>query len=85
MVVAQKDEHVSILRNLRSHGMTSLTLDRHKGRSSSYDVVTPGLNYRFDEIRASLGIVQLNKLESGNEKRRYLTELYRSFFAILIY
>jgi len=63
-------------RHLRSHGMTTLTLDRHKGRAVSYDVVRPGLNYRMDEMRAALGLVQLEKLEAANEERRRLTLLY---------
>lgn len=68
------------IRYLRSHGMTSLTLDRHKGRAISYDVAIPGLNYRMDEIRAALGIVQLSKLLEGNRKRKFLTERYRKNF-----
>ncbi len=60
----------------RSHGMSALTLDRHKGRAISYDVVLSGLNYRIDEMRASLGIVQLEKLEEGNRSRKVLVERY---------
>jgi dTDP-4-amino-4,6-dideoxygalactose transaminase len=63
---------------LRSHGMTTLTLDRHKGRAITYDVVQPGLNYRMDEMRAAIGSVQLDKLPAGNARRGELTERYRS-------
>ena len=66
------------LRYLRSHGMSTLTLDRHKGRAITYDVVEPGLNYRMDEMRAAIGLVQLDKLESGNQRRKVLTERYRA-------
>lgn len=65
------------LRYLRSHGMTTLTLDRHKGRAITYDVAEPGLNYRMDEIRAAIGLVQLEKLPMGNARRAELTERYR--------
>lgn len=65
------------LKSLRSHGMTSLTLDRHKGRSSTYNVTESGLNYRLDEIRSALGIEQLKKLDHGNKKRMELTKTYR--------
>ncbi len=78
MVSTSDQELNDKIRFLRSHGMTSLTLDRHKGRSISYDVAHPGLNYRMDEIRASLGLVQLAKLKEGNQKRKILTERYRS-------
>lgn len=63
---------------LRSHGMTTLTLDRHKGRAITYDIAQPGLNYRMDEMRAAIGSVQLDKLPAGNARRGELTERYRS-------
>lgn len=73
-----RDENVDRqARYLRSHGMTSLTLDRHKGRAISYDVIRPGLNYRLDEMRAALGLVQLQKLPEGNLARERLVMEYR--------
>ena len=60
----------------RSHGMTALTLDRHKGRAITYDVVQPGLNYRIDEMRSALGLVQLEKLTNANGQRKVLVERY---------
>jgi dTDP-4-amino-4,6-dideoxygalactose transaminase len=57
--------------------MTSLTWDRHKGHAWSYDVVDLGYNYRIDEVRAALGLVQLGKLDANNEKRRRLSRVYR--------
>lgn len=77
MLVTNDDELAKRLRLLRSHGMTSLTWDRHKGHAWSYDVVDLGYNYRIDEIRAALGNVQLGKLPSNNEQRRHLTRVYR--------
>ena len=60
----------------RSHGMTALTLDRHKGRAITYDVAQSGLNYRIDEMRSALGLVQLDKLSDANAKRKVLVEGY---------
>lgn len=76
MVVTRTAELNAKIKYLRSHGMSTLTLDRHKGRAISYDVVQPGLNYRMDEMRAALGIVQLEKLEEANSNRQKLTEHY---------
>lgn len=78
MVCTQNPKLHEKLRLLRSHGMTSLTLDRHKGRTTSYDVVQPGLNYRMDEMRSAIGSVQLEKLSNGNIKRGELTQHYRN-------
>lgn len=78
MAVSTDERVAKYLASLRSHGMTSLTLDRHKGRSTTYDVERVGLNYRMDEIRSAIGLVQLDKLNDGNTKRKFHTEAYRN-------
>lgn len=64
------------LKYLRAHGMTSVLLDRHKGRASSYEIDRPGLNYRMDEIRAAIGNTQLSKLDENNKRREILVNHY---------
>ncbi|HNB51070.1 MAG TPA: DegT/DnrJ/EryC1/StrS family aminotransferase [Anaerolineales bacterium] len=76
MLVTQRDDIAERARLLRSHGMTSLTWDRHQGHAYSYDVVALGYNYRMDEIRAALGLVQLSKLSANNARRGAITEQY---------
>jgi dTDP-4-amino-4,6-dideoxygalactose transaminase len=83
MLVTDDDELADQFRLLRSHGMTSLTWDRHQGHSWSYDVTALGYNYRIDEIRSALGRAQLAKLEGFNDRRRELTALYRDLLAEL--
>jgi len=78
MVVTNDEELSGKIKTARSHGMTTLTWDRHRGHSFSYDVVARGYNYRLDEMRAALGLVQLNRLEAGNARRRDLTEACRA-------
>ena len=77
MIVTDDESISQRLHRLRSHGMTTMTWDRHKGHAWSYDVVDLGYNYRIDEIRAALGMVQLRKLAKNNARRRQLTQLYR--------
>jgi len=77
MITTNDDVFAEKLRLFRSHGMTSLTWDRHKGHAWSYDVVELGYNYRIDEIRAALGRVQLGKLDTNNARRQSLTQQYR--------
>jgi dTDP-4-amino-4,6-dideoxygalactose transaminase len=77
MLTTNNDDFAEKMRLLRSHGMTSLTWDRHKGHAWSYDVVGLGFNYRIDEVRAALGRVQLGKLDSNNDRRRTLVQQYR--------
>lgn len=83
MVTTDRDDLAAQLRLLRSHGMTSLTWDRHKGHASSYDVTMHGYNYRLDELHAALGRAQLEKLERNNRRRSGLVAAYRRCFAAL--
>ena len=78
MIVTSDDELSERLRLLRSHGMTTLTWDRHRGHAHSYDVVTHGFNYRLDEIRAAMALVQLRRLEQRNAARERIVERYRA-------
>ena len=82
MIVFRDDEPAARARRLRSHGMTSLTWDRHRGHASGYDVVALGFNYRLDELRAALGIVQLSRIDQLNEVRARLAARYRRNLAL---
>lgn len=76
MLVTNNDQIVSRARLLRSHGMTTMSFERSKGHATAYDVVDLGFNYRMDDIRASIGIVQLEKLEHDLIKRSEIRDLY---------
>jgi dTDP-4-amino-4,6-dideoxygalactose transaminase len=77
MVVLREKKAVEMARLLRSHGMTALTWDRHRGHATGYDVVEFGFNYRLDELRAALGLVQLSRLDEFNGARALLASRYR--------
>ena len=76
MLTTNQDALAEKIRRLRSHAMTSLTWDRHQGHAWSYDVTDLGYNYRPSEIISALGLVQLQKLEKNNRRRRELTACY---------
>jgi dTDP-4-amino-4,6-dideoxygalactose transaminase len=80
MVVTGDEEFASQVRLLRSHGMTSLTWDRHRGHASGYDVVALGFNYRIDEPRAALATARLARLDRDNELRAAAAAQYRERF-----
>ena len=81
MVLSPDEDILSAVRRMRGHGMTADTLVRHQGHAYSYDVTTLGYNYRLDELRAAVGLVQLRHLPEWNRKRNRLTELYRQRLA----
>jgi dTDP-4-amino-4,6-dideoxygalactose transaminase len=81
-IITSRDASVlDRIRHLRSHGMTTDTLVRHRGHAYSYDVTMLGYNYRMDELRAAVGSVQLNHLPHWNKRRYELTNLYRHMLA----
>lgn len=82
--LATNDEEIARLaRRLRSHGLSAGTVERHYARTASYDVLAIGHNYRWNEIAAALGTVQLAKLDFMNDKRRELVARYAQNLADL--
>jgi dTDP-4-amino-4,6-dideoxygalactose transaminase len=81
MVTSRRPELAEKLGWLRSHGMTTLTLDRHKGHAFGYDVVALGYNYRMSELNAALGLVQLQAVRERNARRGALVAGYRERLA----
>lgn len=69
MLVTADAELARRARLLRSHGMTTMSWERHRGHAYLYDVVALGFNFRFDEMRAAIGRVQLRKLAANNAAR----------------
>jgi dTDP-4-amino-4,6-dideoxygalactose transaminase len=78
MVVTHDSALADRARLLRSHGMTSLTWDRHRGHAMSYDVVALGFNYRIDEARSALARRRLARLDAENARRATLDARYRA-------
>ena len=77
MVVTADAEFSALVDRLRTHGITVPTFERHRKKVLGYDVEGLGFNYRFDDIRAALGLAQLERVHSINAKRRQLVARYR--------
>jgi dTDP-4-amino-4,6-dideoxygalactose transaminase len=83
MVVTDDPAVAGDVRLLRSHGMTTMTWDRHRGHATTYDVVTRGFNYRLDEPRAALALKRLTRLDEENRRRSAIVSRYREAFSEL--
>jgi dTDP-4-amino-4,6-dideoxygalactose transaminase len=83
VVTTDDDELAARVRSLRSHGMTSVTWDRHRGHADSYDVVDVGFNYRIDEPRAALARARLGRLDEDLAHRRRSVRVYRERLAAI--
>ena len=81
MLVCDDGDLATRARLLRSHGMTSLSWDRHRGHAAGDDVVALGFNYRIDEPRAALLTARLARLDTENDRRRDLDIRYRERLA----
>lgn len=77
MLVTGRPEWADRARRLRSHGMTTVTWQRHAGHASSYDVLDLGYNYRITDLHAAIGLTQLGKLDRNNAAREQLVRRYR--------
>jgi dTDP-4-amino-4,6-dideoxygalactose transaminase len=75
-VLAADADVLARIRQMRGHGLTTGTFQRRSSRISTYDVTMLGYNYRMDELRAAIGLVQLEHLSAWNERRSELVRLY---------
>lgn len=80
-VITSDPDMEATVRSLRSHAMTSVTWDRHRGYAQSYDVVDTGYNFRIDEPRAALGLSRLSRLAGEIDRRRGVAAGYRERLA----
>ncbi|MFV8370420.1 DegT/DnrJ/EryC1/StrS family aminotransferase [Flavobacterium sp. LB2R40] len=76
MLITNSTEYFTRAKLLRSHGMTSMSYERSKGHSTEYDVIESGYNYRMDDIRSAIGVVQLDKIVNDLEKRAEIRKAY---------
>lgn len=83
MMITNDDEIAKRCRLLRSHGMTTMSYQRAKGHATAYDIVDLGFNFRLDDIRASIGVVQMNKLRQDLEARVKVRATYLKHLALL--
>ena len=77
-IIASDSGLLERIRQMRGHGMTSGTHQRLTSRTPNYDVTMLGFNYRMDELRAAIGLVQLERLAEWNRTRSHLAGMYRA-------
>jgi perosamine synthetase len=79
MVITNSKKIASKIRNMRNHGITKSLKERFsKGYPWDFDMSELGYNYRLDEIRSSLGLNQLKRLQKMNKLRQNACTYYNS-------
>jgi perosamine synthetase len=82
-LVTDRDDFNRRARRLRWLGIDRETWDRTKIDRSywwEYQVEEAGTNCHMDDIHAAIGLVQLQKLEAANRRRREIAEKYSAGF-----
>ncbi len=77
MITTSDPKQAERLRRLRQHAMSLSDVARHSSRqimTESYDEV--GFNFRMTDMQAAIGLVQLERLSTLLERRRFLAQRY---------
>ncbi len=62
---------------LRNHGLSRSLVNRNNAQKPwDYDIISPGYNYRLDEIRSRLGISQISRANTIRTKRINAAKYY---------
>jgi dTDP-4-amino-4,6-dideoxygalactose transaminase len=85
MVVTNSDECAKRIGCMRLHGISKDVFDRFTSTKPSwhYEVVAPGFKYNMTDIAASIGIHQLKKAWSLQERRKAIAYKYNDAFGDL--
>lgn len=82
MLTTQRDDHDALFRLWRQHGMSVSDRARHASSTVVFeDYPIRGYNYRMTDIQASVGRVQLGRLEGIIRRRRELAARYGALLA----
>lgn len=71
MITSDDEELMNELQVLSLHGMSRNAWNRYSDKGTwFYEIESPGYKYNMTDIQASLGIVQLGKLEEMQSLRK---------------
>jgi dTDP-4-amino-4,6-dideoxygalactose transaminase len=85
MVVSNNEDYIKRMKVMRLHGINRDVFDRYTSDKPSwfYEIVEPGYKYNMTDIAASLGIHQLKKANSFQERREWMAHQYNEAFSDL--
>ena len=79
MIITDSKKLYTKLTSLRNHGLNRSLLDRNKSSFPwEYDLISPGYNFRLDEVRSALGVSQLSRYSVARSKRVNAAKYYNS-------
>jgi len=81
MLVTGDEALAGRARRLRFHGIAQEAWQREAGEAPARVALEPGYKSNMPDLLAALGVVQMDRLERNNARRRELGELYRTKLA----
>jgi dTDP-4-amino-4,6-dideoxygalactose transaminase len=76
-IVIGKKEYIKKIKILRNHAINKSMLERNLLKTPTYQIEELGYNYRIDDIRSTIGIEQLKKIDRLNNLRRKVAINYK--------
>ena len=76
-IVIGKKEYIKKIKILRNHAIDKSMLERNLSKTPTYQIHELGYNYRMDDIRSTIGMEQLKKIDHLNNLRRKLALNYK--------
>ena len=76
-IIIGKKEYIKKIKILRNHAIDKSMLERNLTKNPTYEIYDLGYNYRIDDIRSTIGIEQLKKIDHLNSLRRKIALRYK--------
>jgi dTDP-4-amino-4,6-dideoxygalactose transaminase len=80
-IIIGKKKLIDKIKILRNHAIDKSVLERNSSKTPTYQINDLGYNYRIDDIRSSLGIEQLKKIDNINFLRRKVASNYKKLIS----
>ncbi len=69
-IIISAKENINKIKKLRNHGIEKSLKERFNRKNPIYNISNLGFNYRIDDLRSSLGISQIKKIDKLNSIRK---------------
>ncbi len=76
-IIIGRKQFIKKVKILRNHAIDKSMLERDLSKTPTYQINELGYNYRIDDIRSSIGMEQLKKIDYLNNLRRKLAINYK--------
>lgn len=81
MITTEDEEKATRCRIMSLHGISKDAWLRYTSEGSwYYEIIAPGFKYNMTDVAAAMGLVQLAKLETMNDRRQHIAQRYDAAF-----